>query len=120
MKKIITVFAFALGFMLTAESMAKHANGGFVGPNVSATTVEQALKMSDDTPVVLKGKITQGLGDEKYQFTDGTGTIVVEIDDDEWRGITATPEDTVELRGEIDKDLMRTPEVDVDYVTIVK
>ena len=39
----------------------------------------------------------------------------MEIDDDEWRGQTVTPSDTVKLRGEVDRGIFKT-EVEVDYV----
>ncbi len=119
MRKILAVSALALTFIAAGNAMAKKAQGGFQGPTTASATVAEALKMSDDTPVVLRGKIEKSLGDEKYQFNDGTGVIVVEIDDDEWNGVTVKPENTVELRGEIDKDMMQTPEVDVDVVILV-
>ena len=76
--------------------------------------------MPDDTPVVLKGKVEKSLGNERYQFNDGTGVIVIEVDNEDWRGLTVTPEDTVEIKGEIEKDMLSAPEVDVDTVSLVK
>lgn len=119
MKKILAVLALTLTFIATGNAIAQKKNGGFQGPSSASATVADALKMSDDTPVVLRGKIEKSLGDEKYQFNDGTGIIIVEIDDDEWNGVVVKPENTVELRGEIDKDMMQTPEVDVDVVILV-
>ena len=72
--------------------------------------------MGDDKPVVLVGKIEKSLGDEKYLFRDASGTIVVEIDNEDWNGVNVTPNDTVELRGETDKDYFKNPKVDVDAV----
>lgn len=120
MKKLLAFFALVLTFALAGNAVAKKNGGGFEGPGIAKTSVAEALKMSDDTPVVLKGKIEKSLGNEKYQFNDGTGIIVVEIDDDDWNGIVVKPENTVELRGEIDKDMMRAPEVDVDVVILVE
>lgn len=119
MNKFLAVLALALTFIASGNAVAKKANGGFQGPSVASASVAEALKMNDDTPVILRGKIEKSLGGEKYQFNDGTGIIVVEIDDDEWNGVVVKPENTVELRGEIDKDMMRTPEVDVDVVILV-
>lgn len=120
MKKFLAVLALALTFVAAGNAVANKAKGGFQGPSMASTSVAEALKMSDDTPVVLKGKIEKSLGGEKYQFNDGTGVIVVEIDDDEWNGVVVKPENTVELRGEIDKDMMQAPEVDVDVVILVE
>ncbi|MBQ2016909.1 MAG: NirD/YgiW/YdeI family stress tolerance protein, partial [Alphaproteobacteria bacterium] len=52
---------------------------------------------------------------EKYLFEDATGSITVEIDDDEWRGQTVTPADTVKLYGEVDRGIFKT-EIEIDRV----
>lgn len=106
----------ALGLSVTAH--AQQNAGGFTGPSdVSTVSVADALKLGDDTPVVLNGKIKKNLGNEKYLFSDGSADIVVEIDNEDWRGQNITPQDTIEIQGEIDKEFMKAPEVDVDVVT---
>lgn len=95
-------------------SAVKNA-GGFVDSAENIVTVKQVMEMRDEVPVVVKGKILKRLGDDKYLFEDSTGTINVEIDKDDWRGITVGPEDTVKLIGEVDSGLFKT-EIDVDYV----
>lgn len=104
-----------LAFSLLLNAGPARAAGGFTGPGPSVVTVEQAKSMSDDTNVTLRGYITQSLGDEKYLFKDDTGTITVEIDDDDWRGLQVGPTDLVEIQGEVDKEWTRT-EIDVDRV----
>ena len=96
-----------------------NTRGGFVGGPQTVSTVAQASDMRDDTPVVVVGKIVRSVGDEKYLFEDGTGSIVVEIDDDDWRGQTVTPNDKVKLSGEIDRGLLKT-EIEIDYVELLK
>lgn len=118
--KFLAVLALGLTFGLVSNAIAKNVGGGFQGPGVATSTVADALKMSDDTPVVLKGKIEKSLGNEKYQFNDGTGTIVVEIDDDEWNGLNVTPENTVQITGEIDKEMLATPSVDVEMIILAQ
>ena len=93
--------------------------GGFKGPGLQPSTVAEALGYSDDTPVVLVGKIERSLGDEKYLFKDSSGTVTVDIDNDDWRGITVTPNDTVVIEGEVDKDFFKT-QIDVDTVRLKK
>lgn len=78
--------------------------GGYTGPGPALVTVQQAQSMRDDTRVHLQGKIVQNLGDEKYLFRDNTGTIRVEIDDEDWNGQTVGPEDLVDIYGKVDKD----------------
>ena len=120
MKKILAVSALSLvlGVSANALASAQQASGGYTGPSLEAvTTVAEALKMGDDTQVVLVGKIEKKLGDEKYVFSDATGTVNVEIDNDDWHGLTVNEKDTVEIRGEVDKGFMS---FDIDVDTIVK
>lgn len=106
MKKIL--------LLTTAVLMAFPAVSAFID-TVKTTTVRDIKTMKDDTPVQLEGNITKALGDDKYTFTDGTGSITVEIDDEDWKGVDVTPADKVRLDGEIDKDLLKT-KVDVHSV----
>lgn len=98
------------------ESKPAKRSGGFTGPNASLSTVAEALNMADDARVTLVGKIEAQLGHEKYRFSDGSGSITVDIDDKRWRGLEIGPEDSVELVGEIDRDA-KGLEVDVKRIT---
>ncbi|HIF9193210.1 TPA: YgiW/YdeI family stress tolerance OB fold protein [Photobacterium damselae] len=94
---------------------------GFNGPTYGLNTVKTVLDagmFSDDTPVTLIGNITRSLGGEYYTFTDGTGSITIEIDHDKWFGTQVTPETKITIQGEIDKELNHTS-IDVDYVRVV-
>lgn len=126
MKKIIALSAIALAITLSAPSFAQFqgtvtptptpVQGGFKGPTSAITTVAEALKSKDDTNVVLNGKIEKETGKEKYLFKDSTGSITLDIDNDDWHGTIVTPEDTVEVYGEVDKDLIGDVNIDVDRV----
>lgn len=89
--------------------------GGFVGGKESIVTVRQVKEMRDDVPVVVQGRILQRMGDDKYLFEDSTGSLTVEIDKEDWRGLTVSPADTVKLYGEVDANWFKT-EIDVDYL----
>jgi len=89
---------------------------GFNGPGAASITVAEALKLRDEAPVTLQGKIVLQLGNEKYQFQDNTGTIIVEIDNEKWRNLSVDQNDMVEISGEIDKGLLKGIEVDVDFI----
>jgi len=93
--------------------------GGFTGPGPGVTSARNAATMRDDTPVVLRGHIVQHLGGEKYIFKDASGTIRVDIDHDRWPPQPITPNNLVELRGEIDRD-WHSVEVDVDWVIVLQ
>ena len=90
--------------------------GGFKGPSAGVTTVADALKAKDDTLVVLTGHIEKETAKEKYLFKDATGSIIVEIDNEDWQGQNVTPADTVVIHGEVDKEIMHAPEIDVDRI----
>jgi uncharacterized protein (TIGR00156 family) len=103
---------------VSALSLAAHAQGqgGFNGPdNLRVATVAEALELADDTHVKVQGQIVRSLGDEKYELTDGSATIVVEIDDDDWGGLEATPDMQVEITGEIDQERSGN-ELDADTI----
>lgn len=91
--------------------------GGFSGPGPDLVNAKQARNMRDNSRVFLRGSIVQRLGDDKYLFRDSSGTITVDIDDGDWRGLTVTPEDTVEIFGKVDKD---RDNVEVEVKRIIK
>ena len=91
--------------------------GGFQGPGAAngVTTVAQARAARDDTPCVLTGRIVRReAGDhDHYLFRDATGDIVVDIDDDLFMGRTVTPETTIRIYGEVDKEAFERTKIDV-------
>ena len=93
------------------------APGGFQGP----TSGVQADTW-DDAPVMLTGHIVERVAgsDDKYNFRDATGTIVVEIDHEVFAGRTVTPADRVRLSGKLDKEMMDPTKVDVKVLEILK
>ncbi|MGX3067702.1 YgiW/YdeI family stress tolerance OB fold protein [Ursidibacter arcticus] len=121
MKKLIALTAtLALSTSAFAGFQGNSNNGGFNGGNGGSTqnisTVAQAKKAYDDTYVSLSGYIVNKVGDEKYTFKDSTGQIRVEIDDDLWGGLQATPKTKVRIYGQVDKDDGRT-EIDVKRIS---
>ncbi|CAK7045458.1 MAG: Protein YgiW [Desulfovibrio sp.] len=123
MKKALVLFSalFTLA-LFTSAAFAGTASaaerGGFKGPSIAFSTVEQAKKLRDDTAVALRGNIVRHLGKDKYEFQDHTGTVTIEIDDKDWRGVTVEPGDTVEIFGEVDRDLTRM-KIEVDRIVKV-
>lgn len=113
MKKFLLATALCAA-LFGAGFEANGQKGGFNGPVAnSANTVAAALKAPDDSMVSLRGKITRQLGHEKYEFVDNTGSIVIEIDDDKWYGISVSPNDEIEIYGEVDYKALRNNEVEV-------
>lgn len=89
--------------------------GGFVGPNGTVTTAANAKTMRDDTWVTLRGNIIERVSDDLYIFKDASGNVNVDIDHKRWNGQTITPQDVVEIQGEVDKD-WNSVEIDVKQI----
>ena len=103
------------GFSGPTPTTTQSQNGGFVGPNGSSTTVESAKSLRDDTWVTLRGNIVERISDDLYKFQDSSGIVNVDIDHKRWNGVTVTPQDTVEIQGEVDKD-WNSVEIDVKQI----
>lgn len=99
------------------------AYAAFKGPGTSApaTTAAQVKSLPDDARVTLVGKIVSQLpgSDDKYMFRDNTGEIMVDIDLKRFRGQEVTPNNTVRISGEVDKDFGQAPEIDVKRLEVL-
>lgn len=105
-----------------ASPVAQQNKGGFQGPSKSKRIIRDvisALNANDDTQVELTGHLTMSLGDEDYMFEDSTGEIAIEIDDDIWFGRTVTPEHTIIIRGEVEKDWNKVS-IDSDSLEVLQ
>lgn len=105
--------------LVCGAAFAEVKQGGFKGPGLTVSTVEQAQKMKDDSAIVLEGYITESLGNENYTFKDSTGTITVEIDNNKWGGVEVTPETKVVIEGEVEKE-WTSVEIDVDSIRLAQ
>lgn len=126
MKKIIPLFLItALGFTGTAmadgfnDGTTAQVSGGFNVGVQTMTTVAQAKQLGKDAWVTLQGNIVQKIGHEEYLFRDSTGDINVDIDDKYWRGQTVTPNDTVQITGEVDTHRYKPTDIDVKNIQII-
>lgn len=100
---------------------AAHAQYAGPGSQPAHTTVADVLKHPvDDQQVVLRGFLTKQVGKEKYLFSDGTGEIRVDIDNKRMAGQRIDEKTKIELHGEVEKDFMESPEIDVDSLVIIK
>ena len=99
----------------TTPASSTTQGGGFTGPSGAVTTVTNVKSLRDDTWVTLRGKITERVSDDLYIFKDASGTVNVDIDHKRWNGQTITPQDVVEIQGEVDKD-WNSVEIDVKQI----
>ncbi|NGR09204.1 NirD/YgiW/YdeI family stress tolerance protein [bacterium SGD-2] len=101
----------------TSLSLSVHAQYSGPAGEPPVTQVQSILQApQDDQDVVLRGHLLRKLDDEKYVFSDGTGEIIAEIDDDEFPDVPVNEATPVELRGEVDTGRNRAPEIDVESV----
>jgi len=70
---------------------------------VSPITINEARTLPHDSWVVLNGNIINALttGRHNYLFRDSSGEITVDIGRKEWRGLSVSVSDRVEIYGEV-------------------
>ena len=78
-------------------------------------TVTEVVSLPDDTPVVMRGRITKNMGNNIFVFEDNSGTIMMEIEEDDWNGNTVRVDDIVTVYGNVDKGQNYT-EIDVESI----
>lgn len=116
MKKISVVAVLALLPMCGAFAGpgTKNQNNMNSAPQKQPTywSVAEVVEMPNNSPVVMRGRIKQNMGDEMYLFEDSSGTIMLEIDEEDWNGNTVRVDDVVTIYGNVDKG-GRVAEIDV-------
>lgn len=90
--------------------------GGFFDESKVVKTVAALKDAQDDSIVMLEGKIIKQVGKDDFLFKDATGEIEIEVSKKAWKGQTITPNDTIEIRGKVDKEWDKT-EVEVKKIT---
>ena len=93
--------------------------GGFVDSDLKPMSVDEVDKMSDDSYVFMVGHIVKQVGDEKYEFSDGTNSIILKIKPKIWQGQKVTPKDKIMIMGEVDKDFVSKREVKVKSLKLI-
>ena len=80
-------------------------------PNVATSCLTTKSPRVNDEKKVAK---------EKYMFSDGKNEIKVEIDNEDFPTTPVNEKTRVQIRGEVDREILRNPEIDVKHVLIVK
>ncbi|MDR1363569.1 MAG: NirD/YgiW/YdeI family stress tolerance protein [Spirochaetaceae bacterium] len=109
--KIAAYFIFLLAFVFFSCDL--DINGG---PPVYS--ISDANGARDGTPVVLEGTLGAFMGDEKWDFSDGTNSIPIEIDDEYWWRDPNHVEvgDTIIIYGEVEKEVWERTYINVDRI----
>ena len=119
--KLLVALLLAMPFVAHAQFTGPRADGVTRGNPAVVTTVAAANKAAVDTPVLLEGRITRQVASERYEFTDATGTIVVEIDDEYLPRETFDQNTQLRIKGEVDRRWnQRQRYIDVKSVQIVR
>lgn len=88
----------------------------------TAKEVEKNATRLDRTDqlVTIKGYLVKQLDDDKFLFRDATGTLHVEIDDDDFWDFDFNPKTEFIIVGEVDHDLLEPVEVEAERIIPVK
>ena len=81
-------------------------------------SVSAIAKLKDETAVTLKGTLLKHLNEDNYEFSDGIGDILLDIDDDLWKASNIKAGDKVQVVGEVDTH--RYKPTDIEVVKIEK
>jgi uncharacterized protein (TIGR00156 family) len=98
------------------------AHAQYEGPGQRPVLNTVGLVLSqgkDDQQVTLRGRLIRQIDEDTYRFTDGSGEIDVEIDDDDFPNAQIGEQTEIEIVGEIDTRRLRDPEIDADQVRIL-
>lgn len=94
----------------------------YVGPgNMVKSDLGLILaKPTDDEHVRLQGYLIKKVSSDKYLFSDGKNQIRVEIEQEAFPAEPFDEKALVEIEGEVEKDFMESPEIDVKRLSIVR
>lgn len=112
MKKISLFAVLTLVPLCGAMAMQNNQAKNNTNNQPSYWSVTEVMTLPDNTPVKLRGRITKNMGDNIYMFEDSSGTVMLEIEEEDWNGKTVRVNDMVTIYGNVDKGPDYT-EVDV-------
>lgn len=123
---IIRRFALAALTGILALGAATLAQAQYAGPSTARTAIPPRYasvadileEPVDDARITLQGTLVRQVGKEKYLFSDGTGEIRVEIDAEDFPAARVDATTRVRLEGEVEKDFLQSPEIDVKRISV--
>ncbi|MBR5904430.1 MAG: NirD/YgiW/YdeI family stress tolerance protein [Alphaproteobacteria bacterium] len=114
MKKI-SLFAMMAIVPMCGAMAGQNKNMNYKQPTYWSVT--EVMTLPDNSPVVMRGRITKNMGEQMYLFEDSSGNIVMEIDEEDWNGNTVRVNDVVTIYGKVDKG---SDSVEIDVESIEK
>ena len=95
----------------------------YTGPGSNSNYYKSVQAVLDnpieDANVVLEGYIIKQLNKEKFLFSDDKSQIRVEIDNELFINKIINENTKIKIIGEVEKDFLQSPEIDVDYFEII-
>lgn len=112
MKKISLIALFGVMASFSGFAMDNNANNNMM----TVVSVQEVRSMPDNSPVIVRGYLVRQNGENSYVFQDDSGVINLEIDEEDWNNQTFSPNDFVEVWGEVDKNGAAITEIDVSAI----
>ena len=114
--------------VISIRNPTTSAVNGAIIPDPLSVTLAEVPSLGDDVLLKVTGTVEKALGDERYLFSDHSGKMIVEIDDEVWRRSSIDPKSLklpaqFEIIGEHDEE-PRWSEIDSVqlffwYITLV-
>lgn len=102
------------------ESVAiQQGNDLYPTHKINSSVADKTL-WKEDQIVFLKGKITKQLKHEKFIFTDGTGEVLLEIDDDVWDGADIKQNEEFIVKAKVDENRKRKDKTHLEAIEVFK
>jgi uncharacterized protein (TIGR00156 family) len=88
----------------------------------NVVTIAQAHKLKDETGVTLNAHVVRQLSkdSDEFEIKDKTGSIVIDVDDDDWKRLQLKAGDKVRVIGEVDTHRSKPTDIDVIQIQRVK
>lgn len=91
-----------------------------ISDHIQVVSVENARQFRNASEIVIEGKIVRHEDDDKYVFTDDTGSIVVKITPEKMRELDLESGDRVRIRGEIERTWFGRPSVGAIEAEVIR
>lgn len=118
--KLLSCVAAAAVILTSANVMAgDHGKMKHDGSNKSVSKVSDVQNMADDSMVYVQGYIIQSLGNDNYMLQDGSGQIMVEIDNDLMNNATITPQTVVWIAATVDQETGQPTSLEAEEIQIM-
>jgi len=116
--KLLSCVAAAAVILTSANAMAgdKMKNDS---SNKPVSKVSDVQNMTDDSMVYVQGYIIQSLGNDNYMLQDGSGQIMVEIDNDLMNNATITPQTVVWIAATVDQETGQPVSLEAEEIQIM-